>query len=423
MARAAIMTDKGASVVESNFNQPLEDRMAPWSAMEARGQLSAFRWPETSENMTTPVSAYPQSAITPTNRIDMWHDEPRSAITPKSKSRRRHGPAVSSAWPSNSATSSGKLRGRPPSNRNVTDGPFSTFPANPTSKEVPTLNLRDSTPSATPVIADSGVSHFFPPPRPISSTSNSSIRPSRLSLQVPPREGGSVRLATPPPLPTPPPVLLVNGSANVEPNGSFTDHHFTPPMGPFIGTSLLDPTSSRNSVGFSFRRSEDPKDKTNMEALENHLTCEILGAEWVNADGENIEKCSIDEADKICTQFVKSLHTESKSTEAFLINLAALTSGPLVTKFRILRLDQGSITYFQGQWKLRFGSLQGECMIRASIDRSNDTTEVEVPEAEEESWKKKYLDLKQQVKERDEKVRVLKKGVIDALTETRHLGT
>lgn len=419
MARAALVSEGRISVEETNLTQPLNDRMAPWSAMEARGQLGAFRWPDPSDHLNTPLSAYPQSAITPTNRVDLWHDEPRSAITPKSKARRRHGPAVSSAWPSNSATTSGKLRGRPPSNRNVTDGPFSTFPATPTVRDMPTVNLRDNTPISTPIVADLGVSHFFPPPRPPLHNSNvQSNRPSRLSLQVPQREGGSVRLATPPPLPTPPPVLLINGSADVETNEFSSDHQFTPPMGPFIESCFREPGSSKNSVGFFFRTSEDAKDKTNMDLLESHLVCEILAAEWFDAEGNSIEKCSIEEADKICTQCIKNLHTESKSTESFLVNLSALMGGPLVTPLRFTRIDQGSMTYFNGRWRLRLGSIQGECRIRAFIDRGVDPTAVEMPETEEQNWKKKFMDLQRQVKEKDVKIEGLKKDVLNALVRS-----
>src|SRR6266536_146806 len=165
MARASLLPENATpATAHPGFSQTFHDRVMPWTATEMRGQMSsAFRWPPQPDGSQTPLSAYPQSAITPTiNRGQLWNDEPRSAITPKSRSRRRHGPAVSSAWPSNGSASSGKLRGRPPSNRSVQDGPFSTFPANPGSRDVSTLNLRDNTPTATPVVDNSEIPHFFP---------------------------------------------------------------------------------------------------------------------------------------------------------------------------------------------------------------------------------------------------------------------
>src|SRR5450432_1760883 len=106
----------------------------------------------------TPFTPHPHSAFTPrtTNPFLPYDGESQSAITPTSaRSRRRHGPAVSSAWPSSGTFSAGKLRGRPPSNRSISDGPFSTFPANPNAKLGPTINLRDTNFPSTPILENS----------------------------------------------------------------------------------------------------------------------------------------------------------------------------------------------------------------------------------------------------------------------------
>ena len=169
----------------------------------------------------TPATPHPMSAITPmTAQIpDSGFDEPRSAITPfssKPRSRRRHGPAVSSAWSSGGGgTAGGKLRGRPPANRSVRDGPFVTFPANPKGRERPGVDLYRSTPASTPV-ADRPPSesmeanrHFqFPPdpPQRSDTTPTTQIRPERLQLRVPQHVGGPVHLVTP--------TVLVNGQAD-----------------------------------------------------------------------------------------------------------------------------------------------------------------------------------------------------------------
>lgn len=184
-------------------------------------QLSAqvgqqVRWRFTSSN-ETPSSPYPQSAITPRHPFSATpaFDEPKSAhpfTTSKSPSRarRRHGPAVSSAWPSSSNTSSGKLRGRPPSNRSVQDGPFSTFPANPNSKDTASLSVgtptqgspspsRENTPGTQPSITFSQAPTLGDPAL--------LQKRSKLQLQVPEHSGGPVRLATPP-------RVLINGESN-----------------------------------------------------------------------------------------------------------------------------------------------------------------------------------------------------------------
>lgn len=195
-----------------------------------------FRW-RMSARDGSPAAPYPQSAVTPRHRAlePNTQPEPQSAVTPsssggKSKSRRRHGPAVSSAWPSNGNASNGKLRGRPPTNRSVQDGPFSTFPANPNISGTPSSAFHKSTdmPSFTLKASATPPPHIesLPPNEEMAKNSlppawqgpyfqKSVSRPSKLQLQVPQHSGGPVRLATPP-------TVLVNGE---------TDEPLSPPFG------------------------------------------------------------------------------------------------------------------------------------------------------------------------------------------------
>ncbi|CAG8982066.1 hypothetical protein HYALB_00008793 [Hymenoscyphus albidus] len=416
IARASLIGDNATPAsAHPGFSQNFTERMAPWSAT---GTLPPnFRW-NGSDNIQTPLSAYPQSAITPSNRL-MWDgaDEPQSAITRKSRSRRRHGPAVSSAWPSSGGKSAGKLRGRPSSNRSVQDGPFSTFPANPASRDVPTINLHDNTPTATPVVDRSEVPQFFPPAPAANNQSMNNGRPSRLQLQVPQRQGGPVRLATPPPPGPPPPVVLLNGedSPNLQ-NDQIPISRQAPLMEYFNSPENDDP-NFQQFVSIEFTQNDDT-DRTNMDALESHFICEILAADWYDASGASIEKCSVDEADKICKEVVKNLQAGSSSTEAFLINLSALAGGPLMTRLKMTRLEQGTVAHYECQWKMKFGSIEGSFTIQAIIHHGAESAALEHgPEPTEESWKKMYLDLRQQIRERDEKLGKLKRGVLDTLVE------
>lgn len=184
--------------------------------LSAQSMGQQTRWRFTSNE--TPSSPYPQSAITPRNGFsaNLAFDEPRSAhpSTNSSKSpnrsRKKHGPAVSSAWPSTTSTTSGKLRGRPPSNRSVQDGPFSTFPVNPNAKETPTISV------GTPTHTSPSPSRETPPSTQQSLTFNQKAafgdfsqarKTNKLQLQVPEHSGGPVRLATPP-------RVLINGESN-----------------------------------------------------------------------------------------------------------------------------------------------------------------------------------------------------------------
>ncbi|KAK6610007.1 ARS binding protein 2 [Botrytis cinerea] len=397
IARTSLHPDSATpATAHSSFQQGFDARLSPWSAAtEVRGSLvDNFRWGAPPES-ATPLSAYPQSALTPSNRTHLWPDsnEPQSATTPnRSRSRRRHGPAVSSAWPSNGSASTGKLRGRPPNNRSVTDGPFSTFPANPGS-------IRD-TPTATPIVADSEIPHFFPtgvranPPTAVPQTQNS--RPNRLSLQVPQRKGGNVRLATPPP-----PVVLLNGETGTNMQNDLIEQSQQTSFMEYFNNHTNGPQdpSFEHFVSIAFRQNED-FDRTNIDALESHFIGEILVAEWYDVAGNSIPRCSIDEASKICKQVIRNLQAESSSTEAFLINLSALAGGPLMTRLRVTRLE------FPGpppRTDYEYGNGEG----MGDMGRGRDD--------EEESWKAKYLSLQQQIKERDAKVMRLKRGMVDAL--------
>ncbi|PLB45252.1 putative ARS binding protein Abp2 [Aspergillus steynii IBT 23096] len=159
-------------------------------------------------------AGYPQSAIIPRHHhpseVYMTSTEPRSAVTPSSgdkpRPKRRHGPAVSSAWPNNNGSSTGKTRGRPP-NRGTVSGPFSSFPVNPNRADPSQIHQPTSRPSPA-ILLDHDASHRFSQPQyQQSPTPFPGPRPNKLQLQVPHHSGAPVRLATPP-------TLMVNGINN-----------------------------------------------------------------------------------------------------------------------------------------------------------------------------------------------------------------
>lgn len=183
-----------------------------------------FRWRLNTQDANTPTTPYPHSAITPatTHLPDSVLNEPMSAITSATSSmrgrgRRRHGPAVSSAWPSGGNVVTGKFRGRPPSNRSIRDGPFTTFPANPKTREGPVIDVQRPSQTTTPATGRGESQNHLA--MQVSQTVTGSTgtftqkqnqaKRGGLQLQVPERSGGLVRLATP--------TVLVNGESGRDP--------------------------------------------------------------------------------------------------------------------------------------------------------------------------------------------------------------
>lgn len=212
-----------ASVLNASNRLKPHENMTPYSASPMSGGQH-IRWRLNSQEPATP---HPLSAVTPSSAHHFF-DEPQSAVTPSSarpRARRRHGPAVSSAWSATSTTPGGKPRGRPPNNRSTRDGPFVTFPVNPSREGTP-VDVQKHTGALTPIVerAQSKSPPTEPvfrfPPTPASaippSTGESPIisaggtQRQRLSLQVPQNIGNPVRLITP--------TLLVNGEEDPTPS-------------------------------------------------------------------------------------------------------------------------------------------------------------------------------------------------------------
>ncbi|KAJ8110038.1 hypothetical protein OPT61_g7008 [Boeremia exigua] len=212
-----------ASVLNASHRSKHQENLTPYSASPMSGGQQ-IRWRLHSQEPATP---HPLSAVTPSSAHHFF-DDPHSAVTPSSarpRARRRHGPAVSSAWSASSTTPGGKPRGRPPSNRSTRDGPFVTFPANPSREGTP-VDVQKHSSALTPIVErpqskSPPPEHVFRfPPTPASalppSTGESPIisaggtQRQRLSLQVPQNIGNPVRLITP--------TVLVNGEEDPTPS-------------------------------------------------------------------------------------------------------------------------------------------------------------------------------------------------------------
>ena len=259
----------------SSFGTDNSDRSAQ--------QGQELRWRHLDREVSP--AGYPQSAVIPRGQRVFPSTEPKSAVTPcneKPRSRRRHGPAVSSAWLSNSGASNGKTRGRPPSKGTVS-GPFSSFPVNPIRTQQPVVNQQPDVKQPHRIIFDSE-SPYQQSPTPLVPTN---VRPSKLQLQVPQHPGAPVRLATPP-------TLLVNGvddSDRSHPEGE--NKH--PVNGPSVSAGPNTPFQNDNKPGSRANLSVDD--------VIRKLSTELLGSKLIGRSAP----LSSDEAQALASSMVKNL--------------------------------------------------------------------------------------------------------------------
>ncbi|CAD0024376.1 unnamed protein product [Aureobasidium pullulans] len=182
-------------------------RTIPHSAMAARPPQN-LQW-QLHGSHDTPITPHPMSALEPRASGLPSYDEPMSAVTPGSsrgRSRRKHGPAVSSAW-THATASNARARGRPPGNRSVQDGPYTTFPADPNAersasqRSTPAVSLMPYDTESHLLRPNAYTKPLHKPVFQISKPSDADAprRPERgrLSLQVPESTGGPIQLATP----------------------------------------------------------------------------------------------------------------------------------------------------------------------------------------------------------------------------------
>jgi ARS binding protein 2 len=380
-----------------------------------------FKWRAFARGNETPSTPYPHSAITPSisHPPDSALNEPMSAVTPSTPSgrgkRRRHGPAVSSAWPSSGNPLTGKLRGRPPSNRTVRDGPFSTFPVNPKGKEGPVIDLGGSvTPISTPISGrNDSPRHFqFPPPNTSMSMNPPMRKPSGLHLQVPQTVTGNIRLATP--------TVIVNGESSLSASSSLS-----PKETQHTGTSFFDDAAGDGSVDFgphdqsSQGRPVSPALPDSIEQLEQRLAERIrksppsggisIGrAKAVAHKSLQQLRQQVDWSDeetfvRYSTTWLGHISNDQKSAKTFAIRT---DTDSMINTSSNTEDNLSHQTAYDMSWKNEMGPLTAEYRLRITLDSSDYASPVEEyldePDDEwpdqESIWKKKYFELLKQSK-------------------------
>ncbi|KAJ0168133.1 ARS-binding protein 2 [Colletotrichum tanaceti] len=417
----------------------------------------ASGWPPAHDTAQTPLTAYPQgpmSALTPSTRNGVfWGDTELSSASTQSRpkvSHRRHGAkAVSSAWRSGGPGGSGKTRGRPPMNKTIVDGPFVAFTV-----DEPVLKRKgtDTTSIMGPITPPTSLSNSVPPAlRPDIAHPPQTQRQAKpnISLQVPERLGGSVRLATPPP-----PVVLVNGDIAGRSPGPTNQTTSAPPVDlpsnnhsnappivlPFAG---MHTQTSQNPLPTAQRRSipilsndipvgmfENMEDRTNIDEVLGYFAHETANGDWVDAHDNPIGKCSIAEAYALVHTTVERMWQTAPNHDAFLVNLAALAGGRALmstSKLRIKREEEhGDRATYSCSWQFRLGTIRGNYNMVQTVmydrwKRPEEKTEKPnmrgTAEAESE-WEKKYRDLLALSEKRDKEIQALRAGITSKLNQT-----
>ena len=286
-----------SAVTPQSFAPWMRKSMIPLTAVTASAP-SHLRW-QLHDHPQNPTTPHPMTALPASMNAHIesaFDGEPKSAITPSARKRRKHGPAVSSAWPSTNAPGS-KPRGRPPAGRNVQDGPFTTFPADPANDKMGGSSF------PVPMSAIDGMpvhelSMHAVPTAVMQVPGDGISKPSKLSLQVPAHTGGPVRLATPPRL------MVTSETSDSERQPSIETDQREPSVQRMLQADQHD------DPGFSF------------EALKRVLASDLLRAGLVGRR----QRLSGDEARRLAEAVLSRLNVPRVETDNLQDNLARLTA-------------------------------------------------------------------------------------------------
>ena len=419
----------------------------PMSADPSR--LTGAPWTP-SDVQQTPLFRWPQSAITPTSRNSFWDDalEPQSAVTPskpKLAAQRRGPKNVSSAWRPGVANGGVKPRGRPPMHRTPVDISLPPFTAGLTSAATTTTTTdqAESEPVApiyTPPVSTAPKTDGGPSDDSISIPSITSQphpppvlpRPTRpsISLTVPERPSGSVRLATPPP------VVVINGEPSEAEALPHPAHSGIPPSHFSLVAQEATAASQKQAQNegtmsypkdvprFYFERIED---RTNVDEVLAYMIRSCLAANFLDAEDNPGTPCTTNEALAITNCTLEDMYNNAESPQTFLINLAAVAGGGyLVTEpSRIKRLGvaDGMMKYGCA-WTYGFGPFRGTYHMELSvpaelIEESDACPDSMSGESEAKlsanEWKTKYENLLMTMNKKDKKFTDLSTKVTDLL--------
>lgn len=266
-------------------------------------------------------------------------------------------------------------------------------------------------------------------------------RPARpsISLQVPERQGGTVRLATPPLPPLPPSMVSVNGLPSNEPpalqgvpnqgmpapQANGWDPFSQPPTAGVYETNTVPTSAGASQAGSTSKEVpryffEGLEDRTNVDGLISYFTHVLHNSDWVDPEGNQQEIAGMDECTAMVNATVEHMYKNAESSQAFLINLAALCGAKMLmtNRPRCYRVEtsEGVYTYYF-DWQYRFGHLKGQFTMTHSVPvtmwkkpsarEAAEASQAGGPPAENlttEQWQAKYGALMDELEKRDQEL-------------------
>lgn len=183
-------------------------------------------------------------------------------------------------------------------------------------------------------------------------------------------------------------------------------------------------------------QSNDTGNRTNLDSLEALLTYELLGAEWMDAQGGQILACGIDEACAMAREIVENARRVAGSAQGFLMNVAAIAGVTWLKKVdgrvRVQRMgvvEGGAREVYDVHWELQLGHVRSGFSLRAVVEREGwmkrkeqvkggaegEDEEAEGKETEDSAarWRSKYRGLLGVLQEQNAELTGFRQSVID----------
>lgn len=180
---------------------------------------------------------------------------------------------------------------------------------------------------------------------------------------------------------------------------------------------------------------EKIEDRTNIDSLLSYFVQQTHESQWFDEQGNPDEPASMNEAAALVNATLENMLKTSTSSQAFLINLAALAGARtlLATKARCYRLqDDDDFYHYRFEWEYRFGHFRGQFNMTQSVPRTmwkKPTKDPMNARATNDGggsgglsaadWQRKYTVLLDEMRQRDEELFDLRAKMMKSMQRER----